>query len=148
MHLKQDASEISANYTLSRISADVRASLTPEQLSAIRKALIDQSSIDRRRFDLRFTIPLFFRTYYCVFLLGKDRRRSTYERETRRIEAMPKPIRSFIFASIASVVFFSYGLLILTALYLLKSALGIDLFAEFHLRDLMSFFLHTIDPVR
>jgi hypothetical protein len=39
-------------------------------------------------------------------------------------------------------------LLMLTSLYMLKSALGIDIFPNFHLRDLVSNFILQIDPIR
>ncbi|MEN9384690.1 MAG: hypothetical protein RL323_1833 [Pseudomonadota bacterium] len=148
MQLNKEASEIFADYTLSRIPPDVRAGFAPEQIAEIRKALVAQTSMSGKVFDLRFTVPLFFRKYYFVLMVGRDRRRSTYEREHDRIEGTPKPIRSFLMATVASVVFFSFGLLVLTGLYMLKSALGIDIFPDFHLRDLVSGFVLGIDPVR
>ncbi len=148
MQATKEASEIFAEYTLSRIPTDVRATFSPEQVAAFRKALVAQAQNRSNVFDLRFTIPLFFRKYYFVLQLGRDRRRSTDAREKDRIGNTPQPIKTALKASAVSLVFFGFGLLIFTALYLLKSALGIDIFPDFHLRDLVAEFVLWIDPVR
>ncbi len=148
MQANQEASEIFAEYTLSRIPAEVRASFTSEQVAAFRRALVGQAQTRSKVFDLRFTVPLFFRKYYFVLQVGRDRRRSTNERERDRIGSTPQPVKVVLKLAAVSVLFFSFGLLMLTSLYMLKSALGIDIFPNFHLRDLVSNFILQIDPIR
>lgn len=144
----KEASEIFAEYTLSRIPTDVRASLSTQQISAFRNALIEQTKNRGKVLDLRFVIPLFFRKYYFVLQLGRDRRRSTDSRERDRIGNTPQPIKTALKISAISFVFSSFGILILTGLYLVKSALGIDIFPGIHLRDILTQFGSWIDPVR
>lgn len=148
MRTNQEASEIIADYTLSRIPPAVRSSLTDEQLRAIRKAVVQQSGSGNHRVAIRFTLPLFFRKYYFAFFFGRDRRRGTVDNEISRIENTPKLVKSiFIFGGL-SIFFFGFGLSVLTGLYLLKNALGVDLFSDFHLSDLAAYFLTVIDPIR
>lgn len=148
MHTNQEASEIIADYTLSRIPAAVRSSLTDEQTRAIRKALMQQSTPDSSRFVLRFTLPLFFRKYYCAIFIGRDRRRGTLENEIYRIQNTPKFLKTVVVLSGVSIVLFGFGVTLLVGLYLLKNSLGIDIFPDLHLRDIGSDFLRAIDPER
>lgn len=148
VHNKQEASEIIADYALSRIPLAVRSSLTDEQLRAIRKAMVQQSSADHHRVAVRFTLPLFFKKYYFAFFFGVDRRRGTVDKEKSRIEGALKLVQSvFVFVGL-SVFFFGLGLTVLTGLYFLKNALGVDLFSDFHLSDLVAYFFNVIDPIK
>lgn len=146
MQNNQEASEIIADYTLSRIPPDVRASFTEEQLFAIRKALVQQSSSGRHRIAIRLTLPLFFRKYYFAFFFGRDRRRRTVDSENSRIQNTPKLIRNTVLFSFLTIFSLGFGLAVLMALYLIKFALGIDLFPESYLRDMVSHFLSALEP--
>lgn len=144
----QEASEIIADYTLSRIPAAVRSSLTNEQLDAIRKALVQQSTPDKNKFALRLTFPFFFRKYYFAVFFGRDRRKRTLENEFYRIQNVPKILKSIVVFGGMSLVFIGFGATLLVGLYLLKNALGIDIFPDAHLRDIGADFLRAIDPER
>jgi hypothetical protein len=144
----QEASEIIADYTLSRIPLEVRSSFTEEQLLAIRKALIQQSSSGRHRIAIRLTLPLFFRKYYFAFFFGRDRRRRTVDSENSRIQKTPKLIRNTIVISFLTIFTLGFVLAVLAALYLLKYALGIDIFPDSHLRDMAAHFLSVLEPKR
>ena len=62
------SSETFADYTLSRVPRVIRESLTDEQYQAIRTSLIARDTDSRHSIDIRLTIPLFFRSYYFIFL--------------------------------------------------------------------------------
>ncbi len=145
MQNKQEASEIIADYTLSRIPLDVRSSFTEEQLLAIRTALIQQSSSGRHRIAIRLTLPLFFRKYYFAFFFGRDRRRGTVSSENARIQRTPKLIRNIVGISFLTVFTSGFILVILAFLYLIKYALGIDIFPDSHLRDMTIHFLSLLE---
>ncbi len=148
MRTNQEASEIIADHTLSRLPSAVRSSLTNEQLCAIRKAMVQRSGAGRHSIAIRFTLPLFFRKYYFAFFFGRDRRRRTVDNEIHRTENTFKIFQSTLVFGGLSVFFFGLGLTLLTGLYLLKNALGIDIFPGFHLSDLAAYFLNVIDPVK
>lgn len=137
------ASEIFAEYTLSRIPHKVRASLDKTQLDAIRAALIAQDNATRHKIDVRIRIPLFFRAYYFLILGGRDRRRFVISLEHSRLGRLPKSLqRSFYFLATSTMLVGVLGGLFI-ALYLIKSFLGFDFF-EGHLSDLIGFDLFGV----
>ncbi|WP_354625176.1 3-phosphoshikimate 1-carboxyvinyltransferase [Psychromonas sp. MME2] len=103
----------------------VRQSFDEQQLIHIRKAIGDRSegehSLDWRAV---FTLPLCGWHFYFVFLLGKNRRELT-DKE--------KQISILLGVLLISVVTLLGLLFIAVAMYLLKSAAGIDLFPDFSL---------------
>ena len=124
-------------YTLSRLPRDVLNGLTDQQLSAIRTALGAQIESSRHAVDLRIRVPLFFRSYYIVLFMGRDRRRSVFNTERYRLELLPKGLRRGIFVAASTLVLCVLILCLLTLIYLLKSAMGIDIFKNIHLYDLV-----------
>lgn len=126
-------------FTLSRIPADVRESLNDEQFSAIRRALSAQAQSSAHAIDIRIRIPLFFRSYYIVLFTGRDRRGSVFRLERYRISRLPRPVRRIIYFAATGIVLGTFLALIFMALYLIKSAAGIDIFSSVHLRDLIPF---------
>ncbi|WGO98771.1 hypothetical protein QFX18_01685 [Saccharophagus degradans] len=120
-------------HVMSRIDPDVFKTLNIVQLEAIRTAISANAPFRQHSIDLRGTIPLYFSKLYFVFLIGKDRRSDTRNKENMRIKAS-KGI---------SFVMFLYTLLavltpiILIILYGLKTLAGIDIFPDSHLEDLI-----------
>jgi len=145
---QKTSSEIFADFTLSRVPHAVRDSLTNKQYDAIRCALIAQDKCSRHSIDLRIRIPLFFRSYYAVLFAGRDRRASTYRLEYIRLTRVPKPLRRAFYLlasfSLAATVF----TVLFTVAYKVKSIMGIDIFPDFHLQDLLSFENHLQDSDR
>ncbi|MDP2401218.1 MAG: hypothetical protein Q8M66_04500, partial [Actinomycetota bacterium] len=103
---------------------------------------------DKSKFALRLAFPFFFRKYYFAIFFGRDRRRSTLENEVYRIQNTPKILKTIAVFSGMSLVFVGFGVTLLVGLYLLKNALGIDIFPDTHLRDIGAAFLRAIDPER
>ncbi len=132
---KYEADPFSENIIAS-IPLAVRQTFTGPQLHAIRKALSMAHDRSRHKIDLRITIPLYFVRYYVVFLFGKDLRRGTRRVSLeRRKDSSQAAGFALIIAMIGNIILLAGGALFIL-LYLIKSALGINLFADLHLWDL------------
>jgi hypothetical protein len=120
-----------ADNIIERIDPKVRASLTPNQLSAIVTAIRDPNT-KKYPIDVRGVLPLFFARYFFVFLVGRDQRalRGRTE-ELRRHHA--SWIGVILFALFISVPFL---LVLLLFLYLLKLIWGWDIFPAFHIWEI------------
>ncbi|SMF54620.1 hypothetical protein SAMN02745866_03473 [Alteromonadaceae bacterium Bs31] len=119
-------------HVMSSIDPLVFKSLNLHQLREIRAAISANAPFRRHAVDVRGTLPLYFSRYYFVFLMGKDRRVATRDKELQRV----------VLARGFSLLFFIYITILLAIplflllLYGLKVLLGIDLFPAFHLKDL------------
>ena len=105
------------------LDKDVSAQLTPEQKEEIESAIVSITLASRHRIDIRKSNPFFGTRRYMVFLLGRDlRSRSRPESKLSRI------LVTFL------ILFATLFLLccVLLTLYMIKSALGIDVFQHFH----------------
>jgi hypothetical protein len=125
-------------YIINKIDLNVLKSLSSEQLSAIKDAINACQLRTKHPVNIRGTIRLFFISFYCVFLVGRDRRASTLEIEGNRREKV-----TFLENAISSIVVFSlvlsaFTLLSMIGLYGLKSFLGIDLFPGEHMGKIFS----------
>lgn len=123
-------------YTLAlikNIDPKVRDSLTPNQLSAIIDAAQASRNEAKHPVDLRGVIPLFFAKYYFVLLMGRDRRSSSRKEEKRRWEWTSLFLWSIFILLISS----PFLILLLILLYFLKSSLGLDVFPDEHVHDVL-----------
>ena len=108
---------------LSRMPSSVQESFTEEQLVNLKVAL-GARSWGKHAIDFRSTISFFSYRYYYVFVAGRNRREMTRAEKARGL---------FI-QSVLLTVFLSFSALLgLLVLYLIKSAMGIDLFPNFSL---------------
>lgn len=118
--LREDPTLISL---LSRMPESVQHSFTEEQLANLRIAL-GARSWGKHKIDFRSTISFFSYRYYYVFVAGRNRR------ELSRAEKR----RNLLIQSLFMTGFLTFcSLMGLLVLYLIKSALGIDLFPNFSL---------------
>ena len=108
---------------LSRMPRDVAESFTEQQLAHLRVAL-GARQWGKHQIDLRGTLKLFHWRYYYVVVAGRNLR------DGRRSQ---QQISRFMLALVISVLLVISAALGLLVLYLLKSALGIDLFEGFSL---------------
>jgi hypothetical protein len=117
----------------------VRASLTPDQVIALREALGRTRAQDHTRhlLDLRGTLPLYWTRLYFVLLCGRDRRQQVRTVQAGRRAAAGQFLRALLVLIILGLLALGLTLLLLLGLYALKSAWGIDLFPDTHLRDLL-----------
>ena len=106
---------------LERMPRSVQTSFSEEQLSHLRNA-VSSRQWGHHSIDLRGTVSWFKYRYYYVILAGKNHRNMSRAqlRASRFVNAL------------LLAVFFTFSALIgMLLLYLLKSALGVDLFTDY-----------------
>jgi len=110
---------------LSRMPVEVANSFTEEQLTHLLTA-VGSRSWGKHKVDLRgtFKLPFYQWRFYYVFLAGKNYRELS--RQEKNMSILITTLISTLFLLFSATL----GLLIL---YLIKSALGIDLFPGFSL---------------
>lgn len=115
--------EIAIKNLLSRMPDDVANSFSDTQLLHLKLA-IGSRQWGKHKVDFRGTFPLPFvqsRIYY-VLLMGRN------HRELSRQEKFMSALSVALFLTVLTSVSILFGILVL---YLLKSALGIDIFKDF-----------------
>lgn len=100
-----------------RLPEELRESFSDEQLQGLRSALATRSWA-RHKLDLRGTFNLWRTQYYFVVVAGRNKRSLSRAQQKLSLAAKAGAITVFLFFSV---------LLGLVLLYVLKSALGIDL---------------------
>lgn len=108
---------------LDKVPASVRDSFTEEQLLGLKVAL-GARKWGRHALDVRGVLRLGRFRYYYVLLAGRERRELS--RQEKKMRRMVLAAASAIFLTVSTL----FGLLIL---YLIKSALGINLIPGFSL---------------
>ncbi|MCU8199778.1 hypothetical protein M2G83_01705 [Vibrio vulnificus] len=100
-------------------------SLTEQQKRDIEQAVQSMGLVARHSIDVRKSLPWFGKRYYLALLCGRDRRGQVRAEESKLVN----------FFTVTFVVIALLTLLGLSALalYLLKSALGIDIFKDYSL---------------
>lgn len=124
-----------ADYYIQRIDVDVHDSFTKEQLAAVRIAL--ESAIPKpspKIVDLRVNIDLIVSRFYIVLFVGKDRRK---HKRFFAATAMTKIANRIAAVTMLIGLNLTISLFIFLVAYLVKSALGINLFSG-HLSDYVS----------
>ncbi len=104
------------------LDEDVASSLTNEQKREIESAVKSMGLVARHSIDIRETFPWFGKRFYFVLLCGRDRRKGLRERSA---------LWNLILTSVVMFGVLAVCLLAVLALYLIKSALGIDIFQGF-----------------
>ncbi|MGK9063900.1 3-phosphoshikimate 1-carboxyvinyltransferase [Stutzerimonas chloritidismutans] len=106
-----------------RLPEQVRESFTDQQLEGLRSAFATRSW-GRHKFDLRGTFSLWSNQYYFVLVGGRNKRSLSRSQRNLSLAAKAGAITLFLFFSM---------LIGLVALYLIKSALGINLLPNYSL---------------
>ncbi len=106
-----------------RLPEDTRESFTDQQLEGLRTAFATRSW-GRHQIDWRGTFSLWSNQYYFVVVGGRNKRNLSRAQRNLSLAAKAGVITLFLFFSM---------LVGLVALYLVKSALGINLFPNFSL---------------
>ncbi|AXA67068.1 3-phosphoshikimate 1-carboxyvinyltransferase [Pseudomonas oryzihabitans] len=104
-----------------RLPEALRESFTDEQLEALKLAF-GTRSWGKHSVDLRGTVKFWHRRYYFVFLAGRN---------YRQLSRLEQELSLLGKATVLAVILLACGLLGLLLLYLLKSALGIDIFPDY-----------------
>ncbi|MEB3281783.1 MAG: hypothetical protein VKK42_22955 [Lyngbya sp.] len=120
-------------YYLNKIHPQVLSSLNTKQIAAIRDIL--DEAIPKKSpkiVDLRLTVDLIISRFYLVLLVGKERRKGQREYPVPGITRIGNLIAATLLLIGINLLI---SLFIFLLLYLIKSALGIDLFSGEHLID-------------
>ncbi|MDX2254044.1 MAG: hypothetical protein NW214_00855 [Pseudanabaenaceae cyanobacterium bins.39] len=115
-----------ADYYLYQLPSETIEKLDEQDLSHI-KAVID-SAIPKpspKIIDLRFVVDLVITRYFVVLLIGKDKRRQPRSHQVSKLTQMANTLMAILLIIAMSLLISAVTILIL---YLIKSALGIDLF--------------------
>lgn len=83
--------------------------------------------------DLRFVVDLVFTRYFVVLMIGKDRRKQQRHYEVSGVTKVANIIGAILLVIAMSLLISAMTFLLL---YLLKSSVGIDLFAG-HITDVL-----------
>ncbi len=103
---------------------DIANSLTHEQKRGIETAVKSMGLVARHSIDIRKTFPWLGKRFYFVLLCGRDARKNVRDRSA---------LGNLVITSLILFGLIAVCLLALLALYLIKSALGIDIFKGFSL---------------
>ncbi|MGF1537980.1 MAG: hypothetical protein ACFB4J_16065 [Elainellaceae cyanobacterium] len=118
---------------LSYMANDVRASLDRYQMSEVRRLLaIAIPKPSPKIVDLRFTVDLILSRFYVVLFVGKDRRGRQRQHRTGALTRVGNFIAAVVLLVSLNLLI---SLFIFMLAYLMKSAVGIDLFQGEHLMD-------------
>jgi predicted secreted protein len=125
-HSQKKYNDKDADYYMHQISIEILDKLNEqerEHLKSVIHTAIPQSS--PKIIDLRFVVDLVFTRYFVVLLIGKDRRKQQRQHQVSGIAKVANVIAAIVLIIAMSLLISAVTLLIL---YLIKSALGIDLF--------------------
>ncbi len=100
-------------------------SLTEQQKRDIEQAVQSIGLVARHSIDVRKSLPWFGKRYYLVLLCGRDRR--------GQVRAEESKLANFFTVTFVVIALLTLLGLSALALYLLKSALGIDIFKDYSL---------------
>jgi hypothetical protein len=87
--------------------------------------------------DVRIQIPLYWTHYYLIFLLGKDLRSDVQQILVNRRQRTSRAAQIAFVAVLTWLLIAGLIVSAFMALYLIKSALGIDIFSDKHLSDFL-----------
>jgi hypothetical protein len=120
---------------LQQLDPELLASYTPAQLQAIKDLL--EKAIPKpapKLVNLRFEIDLLFESFYFVLFVGKNRRKQRRRYSVSWIEHWGNTLVAIIVLLSLNLAI-SFSVLLLA--YLAKSFVGIDLFPNAHLGDVI-----------
>lgn len=119
--------ERDADYYMHQIPVQILKKLDTDERENLKSVI--HTAIPRpspKLIDLRFAIDLIFTRYFVVLMIGKDMRRKQRPHQVSGIAKVANVITAILLIIAMSLLVSAVTILIL---YLIKSALGIDLFA-------------------
>lgn len=114
------------NYYMNQISVQILEKLSVEERENIYSVI--QTAIPRstpKLIDLRFVIDIVFARYFVVLMVGRDIRKQQRHYQVSGITKIANIIAAILLVIAMSLLISSVTILVI---YLIKSALGIDLF--------------------
>ena len=125
------------NNVVRNMPEDIQASFSDEQAEALIAALSKAYSRANHYVDVRISLHLFFARYYCIFLMGKDLRKSVRSLIIGRRQKASFAAGLFLVGVLIAnaIIFCLVGAFFI--LYIIKASMGIDIFPGIHLWDLL-----------
>lgn len=105
------------------LDPQISQALTPEQKAGIENAVVAITLGSKHRVDSRRSFPFFGKRFYLVFLFGRG-----FRQRHRQESTVSTTLLTCLL--LIAVLFVTYCILL--TLYMIKSALGIDVFQHFH----------------
>ncbi|EMF0718708.1 hypothetical protein V2E67_005159 [Citrobacter freundii] len=105
------------------LDPQISQALTPEQKAGIENAVVAITLGSKHRVDIRRSFPFFGKRFYLVFLFGRDLRQRHRQEST---------LSTILLTCLLLIAVLFVTCCILLTLYMIKSALGIDVFQHFH----------------
>jgi hypothetical protein len=96
-----------------------------------------QGRKSRHACDLRFSVPFYFAKYYVVFQVGRDRRAAVEAVAAERRRHGRHALGGVLFGGLMVFLGLMVLLGLLTVAYVVKTMLGIDLFPDVHVWQLL-----------
>ncbi|HBE04093.1 MAG: hypothetical protein A2096_11125 [Spirochaetes bacterium GWF1_41_5] len=118
---------------IKRLKPETIASLTEVQLNDLKTAIRETHENTNHILDWRGLLPFFFRRYYFVFIMGRDKRKPGKTKEASRGRKVSVFANLFFIVIITMPIFIIFSFL----LYLIKTALGVDIVQTAHLPELI-----------
>ncbi len=119
------------NFFMSRLAPSTLAALDETQQADVRAVIAEALPQPQPKIvDIRFVINLIFDRYYVVLFMGKDLRRKTRNRPTWLTRLSNLAVALLLLLSMNLFISLTLGMV----MYLVKSAVGVDLFPG-HLSD-------------
>lgn len=123
---------LTPEYYIKQIKPNILASFKTDQIDEIQRILTQAIPKPSPKIvDLRFTVDLILSRFYIVLFVGKERRIGRRSHPVTRVTKLGNIVAAFILLLCLNLLISTFIFLLL---YLLKSALGINLF-EGHLID-------------
>jgi hypothetical protein len=119
--------ERDADYYMHQIPTQILNKLDTDDIENLKSVI--HTAIPRpspKLIDLRFAIDLIITRYFVVLMIGKDLRRQPRQHQVSGVAKVANVITAILLIIAMSLLISAVTILIL---YLIKSALGIDLFA-------------------
>lgn len=114
------------SYYLGKIEPDILASFNSDQIEAV-ISILDQAipKVSPKIVDFRFVVDLIFSRFYIVLFVGKELRKTQRQYATRGIARIGNLVAAATLLIATNLVISAF---ILLFAYLIKSAIGINIF--------------------
>jgi len=116
---------------------EIRASFSTQQIQALQQALSKSHQQSRHLLDVRMLIPLYWTRFYLVIFMGRDRRSHVQDILIHRRQSSSRTAQIGFIALAAWFLITGLAVSGFITFYLIKSALGIDIFPDKHLGDFL-----------
>ena len=128
-------SEFNSQYYYEQLNASIEASLSYEQKEDFKRVLKQAVKVPSKKIVSMEITFWFFKRFYAVFYLGHDRRTN---RRKPAASSAEFSLRLLLTTAIYLILWGATAVVVFFVVYYTKSVLGIDIYPEQHLQQLIS----------